>query len=190
MHETTRIEVISTNGSAIDPAGGARALGAALIAEARRRLLGESLPRLRRCLAELSEEEIWQRPNAATVSIGNLVLHLAGNLRQWILTGLGGAEDRRMREREFTETGPLPTAALVALIESTLEETRAVLEGLDPASLLAPRRVQGFEESGLSIIVHVVEHFSYHVGQMVYAVKSRKGIDLGFYRGVDLERKG
>jgi uncharacterized damage-inducible protein DinB len=172
------------------PAASGRDFGAALLAEAERRLLRESLPRLERCLEQLSEEEIWQRPNLETVSIGNLVLHLAGNVRQWILSGLGGADDRRVREREFTETGPLPTSALVALIESTLEEAREVLARVDPASLLAPRRVQGFEESGLSILVHVVEHFSYHVGQVVYAVKSRKAIDLGFYRGVDLDRKG
>jgi hypothetical protein len=109
-------------------------LAAAVVTEVRRRLLAEAVPRLHRCLAMLTEAEIWFRPNAETVSIGNLVLHLCGNARQWILSGLGGLPDQRR------------------------------------------------------ILIHVTEHFSYHVGQITYAVKSRKAVDMGYYAGVDLTR--
>lgn len=160
--------------------------GSALIAEARKRLFGESLPRLKKCLSLLSEEEIWFRPNSETVSVGNLVLHLCGNLRQWIVSALGGATDVRVRSQEFSEPGPLPTAALLERLQKTMGEAETVLKSLDPATLLAKRHVQGFQETGLSILVHVVEHFSYHVGQVTYFVKSRKGVDLGYYAGVDL----
>ena len=165
------------------------AVGRALLAEFERRLLGESLPRLRRCLELLSEEEIWARPNPASNSAGNLVLHLDGNVRQWILTGLGGAPDARVRDSEFAERGPIARAELLPRIEATLDEVRALLPRLDPARLAEPRRVQGFEETGAAILVHVVEHFSYHVGQLSWLVKASKGVDLGWYRGVDLNQK-
>ena len=165
-------------------------LGGALIAECRRRLYDESLPRIRKCLAELSVEEIWARPNPETVSAGNLVLHLAGNVRQYIVATLGGVPDVRERSTEFSRTGPLPTADLLALLDQSMADASRVLEGLDATRLLETHRVQGFVESGLSILVHVVEHFSYHTGQIAYIVKSRKSIDLGFYRGKNLEAKG
>jgi uncharacterized damage-inducible protein DinB len=164
--------------------------GRALIAECRRRLFTESLPRIRQCLGELTVEEIWARPNVHTNSVGSLILHLAGNVRQWILAGLGGAPDIRERQSEFDAPGPMPTAELLGRLEAVMSEVSAVLDRLDPASLLVPRRVQGFTESGLSILVHVVEHFSYHTGQIAYIVKARKDVDLGFYRGTNLNAKG
>ena len=164
------------------------AFARALVAECGRRLLKESLPRLKKCLAQLTPEEIWYRPNVETVSVGNLVLHLNGNVRQWILSGLGGAPDTRERAKEFSEPGPLPTDELLARIESTLEEACAVLRQLDPATLLEKRSVQVFEETGLAILVHVVEHFSYHVGQITYFVKSTKAVDLQYYGDLDLEK--
>ncbi|HZE99317.1 MAG TPA: DinB family protein [Planctomycetota bacterium] len=165
-------------------------LGPALILETRRRLHDESLPRIRTCLSQLSVEEIWSRPNAETVSVGNLVLHLAGNVRQYLIAALGGVPDIRERQAEFDATGPMPTAELLSRLEKTMEEASGVLDRLDPSTLLQTHRVQGFVESGLSILVHVVEHFSYHTGQIAYVVKSRKNVDLGFYRGKNLNAKG
>lgn len=166
------------------------ALGKALIQECRRRIYDESLPRIRKCLAQMSVEEIWFRPNEQTVSAGNLVLHLAGNVRQYIVATLGGQADVRERQKEFDAAGPMPTAELMGHLEKSLADASAVLDRLDPATLLETHRVQGFVESGLSILVHVAEHLSYHTGQIAYIVKSRKNVDLGFYRGKDLNRKG
>ncbi len=171
------------------PQPSAADFGRALIAESKRRLFKDSMPRIRKCLAELSEEEIWHRPNAEVVSVGNLVLHLCGNVRQNIVSGLGGAPDDRVRDREFAEAGPLPAADLLARLDAVMADVDSALDRLDPESLLDIRRVQGFEESALSILVHVVEHFSYHVGQITYVVKAGKAIDLGYYAGYDLNAK-
>jgi uncharacterized damage-inducible protein DinB len=165
-------------------------LGRALIIECKRRLYDESLPRIRTCLAELTVDEIWSRPNEQTVSAGNLVLHLAGNVRQYIVATLGGVPDVRERQKEFDATGPMPTADLLQRLESAMVDAAAVIDRLDPTKLEETHRVQGFVESGLSILVHVVEHFSYHTGQIAYIVKSRKNVDLGFYRGKNLNAKG
>ncbi|MDZ4861130.1 MAG: DinB family protein [Candidatus Hydrogenedentes bacterium] len=161
-------------------------LGAALIAESVHRIIGESLPRIQKCLGLLTEEEIWHRPNAETVSVGNLVLHLCGNVRQWICTGLGGQPDHRERDKEFSAAGPIPAVELLRNLELTLHDAKAVLDGLDPDSLLVKRPVQIYQETGMSILVHVVEHFSYHTGQITYYTKTRKCVDTGYYTGQNL----
>ncbi|MFQ6115493.1 MAG: DinB family protein, partial [bacterium] len=94
------------------------------------------------------------------------------------------------RSKEFSQTEAMPTTELLKRLEKTMQEVRLVLQKLDPASLLNKKYVQGFEESGLSILLHVVEHFSYHVGQIAYYVKSKKAVDLKFYKGVDLNKTG
>lgn len=161
----------------------------AVIDECERRLFDESLPRLKKSLSCLTQQEIWYRPNPKTVSVGNLVLHLCGNVRQWIISGLGGAPDTRERSKEFSEKGPVPTNELVQRLEETMSEVREVLHNLHHVSLLEKRPVQVFEESGIAILIHVVEHFSYHVGQITYFVKSTKAIDLQYYKGTDLSKR-
>jgi len=162
------------------------ALGLALIEEARRRLFVDSQPRIHKCLSYLTEEEVWFRANAETVSIGNLILHLCGNVRQQIVSTLGGAPDNRVREIEFTTPGPISKEKLLEEIDQALDEVRDTLDRLDPRSLLDTHRVQTYTESGVSILVHVIEHFSYHVGQITWYVKSLKAVDVGYYAGIDL----
>jgi len=161
-----------------------------LVAEVNRRLFEESVPRLKKCLVELEEKEIWYRPNENSNSVGNLVLHLCGNVRQWVLTGLAGQPDVRQRQTEFDERGPLPTADLIAKVDKLEEDVRAYLEVISPEKILEPCTVQGFKENGLSVLVHVVEHFSYHVGQMTYFVKWRKDMDMDYYGAMDLDVTG
>jgi uncharacterized damage-inducible protein DinB len=165
-------------------------LGSLVLAECKRHLFQESLPRLKKCLSELSEEEIWYRPNSETVSAGNLVLHLCGNVRQWIVSTLGRTADNRKRQTEFDEWGPIPTSELLERLESTLAEAESVIDKLEHEALTGIHRVQGMEETGVAILIHVVEHFSYHTGQISYITKSNRGIDLGYYRGVDLGKHG
>lgn len=157
------------------------------INEVKRRLMQEGVPRIRKCLSLLSEEEIWKRENEHTNSVGNLVLHLCGNVRQWIISGLGEAADDRLREKEFAEKGPIPAEELMNRLEKLMEEVEKVLDDLPPHTLLDPMEIQGFEENGVSVLVHVVEHFSYHVGQITYIVKSTLNIDTAYYGDLDLE---
>ncbi len=159
-----------------------------VVREFRRRLLKESVPRLKKCLNVLTEKEIWHRPNAETVSVGNLVLHLCGNVRQWILSGIGNQTDRRERQKEFDEKGPIPKEKLIKDLDDLMMEVDRVLDGVDPAMLVEKRKVQGMDETGLGILIHVVEHFSYHVGQITYFVKTHKNMDLKYYGGVDLNK--
>jgi uncharacterized damage-inducible protein DinB len=161
-----------------------------LVQEVRRRLMDENVPRIKQCLAELTTEEIWYRPNENSNSVGNLVLHLCGNVRQWLLSGLGGYTDNRRRQQEFDERGPFPTSILLRHLDELMEETDKVLNKLTAEKILQPVEVQGFTETGVSVLMHVVEHFSYHTGQITYYVKWRKDINTAYYNGINLDAVG
>ena len=152
------------------------------LAESKHSLAVYHMPRLIRCLKMLSEDEIWWRQNAASNSAGNLVLHLSGNVRQWIISGLGNAEDCRDRDREFAERGPIRRGALIALIRKTVDEACGVLGRLPEGSLLRKYRIQGFRVSGMYAVSQVVTHFAYHTGQIIYVTKMKLGKDLRFTR--------
>ncbi len=147
------------------------------------------LSRIQHCLGELSEEEIWWRPNENSNSVGNLVLHLSGNVRQWIISGLGGAADRRKRDLEFSERGPVPRRELVARLRATVNEARRVLRRLRAADLAHRYTIQGFQITGLAAVSHVYEHFSHHAGQIIYITKMLHGKDLRLTKLPALKRK-
>lgn len=150
--------------------------------EVRRSLLAHHLPRIRECLKMLSEKEIWWRPNSASNSVGNLVLHLMGNVRQWIISGLGGAPDHRDRDREFAEQGPIPRRSLLLELRKTVTEACHVLRRLSPQALSRRYTIQGFGVTGVAAVSHVVEHFAYHTGQIIFVTKLKRGRNLGFTR--------
>ncbi len=161
-----------------------------LVREVRRRLMEENVPRIKKCLSELTTEEIWYRPNENSNSVGNLVLHLCGNVRQWLLSGLGGYTDNRRRQQEFDEKGPFPTSILLRHLDELMEEVDKVLNRVTSEQLLLPVEIQGFMETGVSVLVHVIEHFSYHTGQITYYVKWRKNINMAYYAGKNLDAVG
>jgi uncharacterized damage-inducible protein DinB len=145
-------------------------------------LKDDFLPKLTLCLKEMSDDDIWWRPNQLSNSAGNLTLHLCGNLRQWILNSMGGAQFVRDRNSEFAERGPVPKADLVSSIESTVMAVDKTLQNLAPDGLLERFSVQGYATTRLQAIYHVVEHFSYHLGQILFIYKMRTGKDPAFYR--------
>jgi uncharacterized damage-inducible protein DinB len=156
-------------------------MGTSLFPEqARHSLERQHLPRIIRCLKALTQDQIWWRPHRSSNSVGNLVLHLAGNVRQWIISGLGNQPDLRDRDREFEELGPIPRRALIQHIETTVTEAGRVLVATSPRKLRQEFHIQSFRVTGLSAITHVTEHFAYHTGQIIYATKLLKGMDLGF----------
>ena len=154
--------------------------GEVFITLTRERLVKGLLPKLTHCLSLLPEEEIWKRPNEYVNSVGNIVLHLCGNVRQWITSGVGGAEDIRKRPAEFKQDISLPKSELISKIERVVKEADEVLAQLYPRQLGEIRTIQGFEESCLEAIYHVVDHFSYHVGQVIHVTKEVLNTDLGF----------
>jgi len=151
------------------------------LVQSARYLQDDYVPRIARCLEQLSDEDVWWRPNEASNSIGNLVLHLMGNARQWIVHGVGGAQDVRTRQEEFDRREPLPKAELVERLRTTIAEAADVIGRVSPDRLLEPRLIQGYETTVLGAIYHVVEHFSMHTGQIIVLAKARTGRDLGFY---------
>ena len=153
----------------------------ALATETLRRIVEESIPRIKKCLAALSEEEIWFRPNEQSNSVGNLVLHLCGNVTQWVGSGLGQRPDLRNRDLEFSENGPLPTSRLIAELDKLPTLLTEVLKKTTEEDLLANYDVQVYRENGVSILIHAIEHFSYHTGQIAFYTKWRKNMDLEFY---------
>ena len=159
------------------------------LSESQHSLAAYHMPRLIRCLKMLPEREIWWRPNAASNSAGNLVLHLSGNVRQWIVSGLGDAQDRRDRDREFTERGPIPRRVLITLLSKTVDEACNVLDRLSENSLMRNHNIQGFRVSGMYAVSHVVEHFAYHTGQIIFVTKWKLGKDLRFTRLPSEKRK-
>lgn len=160
-----------------------------LISESVRRLR-EGQERIHSCVQRLDVDALWHRPNAHVVSVGNLVLHLTGNVGQWINSTLGARPDNRQRALEFTTTGPMGKRELLERLDPTLASAYDVIQGLSDADLTRTWAVQGFRETGTAVLLHVVEHFSYHVGQISLHTKLRLDADLGYYAGQDLERKG
>jgi len=147
------------------------------------------LPRIVRCLKKLSAQQVWWRPNAASNSVGNLVLHLTGNVRQWIVAGLGGATDTRERDKEFEERGPLPKQALVRGLKVTVQQACRVLHKLAAADLAEVHKIQGYRVTGLEASYHVAEHFAHHAGQIILITKLLTGRDLAFTHLPD-DKKG
>lgn len=146
----------------------------------------ENTPRIGRCLAELSETEIWKRPNASSNSVGNLILHLCGNIRQYAIASLGGQADHRQRDAEFAAKDGFGKEELLAKLQNTLAEALETIRKASEQEMMRIRTVQGFEMSGIGIAVHVCEHYSYHTGQIAFWVKLLKDKDLGFYSNIDL----
>jgi uncharacterized damage-inducible protein DinB len=153
----------------------------AFVAQARALLSTDYLPKIERCLEKLTDEEVWWRANQESNSIGNLLLHLSGNARQWIVCGLGGAPDQRERQKEFDERALIPRSELLAKLKQTIAEVDDVLARFDHAQMLSPRQIQATEVTALEAIFHVVEHFSMHTGQIILLTKMLTKGDLRFY---------
>lgn len=151
--------------------------------------MDESSRMIALALADISETEIWDRPNGVSNSIGNQMLHLCGNITQYAISSLGETVDIRDRDAEFAALNGLSKAELLAKLASTVSNAEEVIENCSMDNLVKLRTVQGFDLTGIGIIMHVVEHYSYHTGQIAFWVKQLKNKPLGFYEGIDLNEK-
>lgn len=138
--------------------------------------------RVEDCLGRLTAEQIWARGSENENAIGNLVLHLCGNVRQWIVSGVGGETDVRRRDEEFAARGGLPVDQLTERLRATIADTERVLRGVTAERMTQPLVIQGYDVTVLEAIYHVVEHFSGHTGQILFITKMLTGADLGYYR--------
>jgi uncharacterized damage-inducible protein DinB len=155
---------------------------AALFLEySRDKLLSQYWPRMRSSVESLTDEQIWWRPNSASNSVGNLLLHLNGNVRQWLVSSFNHQHDARNRPAEFDAPEKTPGPVLIQQLGKTIAEAAAVLSRLTENDLLARFEIQGYNVTGLAAVYQVVEHFGLHHGQILYITKMLRGEDLGFY---------
>jgi hypothetical protein len=148
----------------------AAAVGAAAAHE-----LDSALNRIKHCLGQLNDEQVWRRSQPSLNSIGNLILHLCGNLRQWIVSGVGSAADVRNRPAEFAERGPLPKEELMRSLEAVVEEAQRILAGVDARQLAEVRRIQGFDVTGVAAIFSSVPHFRGHTQEIIHMTRLQLG---------------
>jgi uncharacterized damage-inducible protein DinB len=160
-------------------------VGKAFTGQSRRLLTADYLPKIEACLHRLSEEDVWWRPNEASNSIGNLILHLCGNVTMWIIGGVGGRNFKRDRQKEFDERQHIPKDELLTRLRSVVEEADEVIESLDENELLIPRQIQSYDVTVLEAVYHVVEHFSMHTGQIILLSKARVAEDLRLWEQPD-----
>ncbi len=152
------------------------------IQKSRALLMTDYLPKIELSLAPLTDGDVWWRPNPVSNSIGNLMLHLAGNVTQWILGGVAGRPYARTRQQEFDERTPFPKSDLVARLSSVVLEADGVIARLDAAALTERRQIQRYDVSVLEAVYHVVEHFGMHTGQIILLSKARSARDLALWR--------
>jgi hypothetical protein len=151
----------------------------------REKLIGSYWPRLRECFESLTDEQVWWRPNDASNSAGNLLLHLNGNVRQWLVASFTGVDDERDRPAEFGQRDIIPARVLLSRMADTMTDADAVLQSVTEAQLLATYDIQGYTVTGLEAVYQVVEHFAMHYGQVLYITKLLRAENLGYYRELD-----
>jgi hypothetical protein len=139
------------------------------------RMLDASMRRIRHCVEQLSDEEVWWRPSESMNAIGNIVLHLCGNIGQWLVEGVGDEPYQRNRQGEFDHREPLPRAELLARLQGMVERSKAAIRGLDADGLLQHRHIQQWDTCKLVAVLHAVSHFEGHAQEVIYITRLRLG---------------
>lgn len=151
--------------------------------------LDESTRMIQIAFEKINEQQVWQRPNNSSNSLGNQILHLCGNMTQYVISSLGEQEDRRDRDAEFNARDGYTKEILTDKLQTTVNQVKEVIQNATEEQLLKKRHVQGFHFSGMGCVIHAVEHYSYHTGQIAFWVKELINQPLGFYDGLDLNEK-
>jgi uncharacterized damage-inducible protein DinB len=147
--------------------------------------LRERFRRIELCVDKLSDEQLWARKHENENAVGNLILHLAGNIRQWLVSGVGGEPDKRDRATEFARREPLDRNQALSLLGQAIDDADRVLATVTPADLAEKRKIQAFNITGLHAIYHVVEHLAEHTGQIIWVTKRLTGENLRIYGYLD-----
>lgn len=150
--------------------------------------LERNMRQIARCARLLDRDELWRRDNEHCNAVGNLILHLAGNVGQWIIEGVGGEPYQRDRPAEFAQRAPLDAGPIVGRLDLTVEQARKIIRTCDPDRLESGCVIQGYKVTVLEAVFHVVEHFSLHTGQIVHITKTIKDVDLSSYDSIGQPR--
>jgi hypothetical protein len=149
-------------------------VGRALLDVARNQM-AERAQRIEHCVGQLSDDQLWWRPLEGMNSIANLLLHLGGNMTQWILSGVGGEPDHRYRPGEFADRSFAPKAEVLEGFKAVVARVDTLLAEFDETRLLEPRRIQGFEETVLSALWHCLEHLGGHTQEIICLTRMQLG---------------
>lgn len=148
--------------------------------------LQEKKEHITKCFQQLDDHDMWWQPNEVSNSVGTIILHLCGNIGQYVLSSLGQQPDHRQRDLEFSTRNSHNKEELLRLISEAIDQASEVIRNCTENELLRVRIVQGFSFSGLGVALHAVEHLSYHTGQIAYLVKLKKDQQIGLYDDFDL----
>ena len=151
--------------------------------------LQEKKAHIGKCFAQIAGQDVWWQPNASSNSIGTIILHLCGNIGQYVIASLGRQPDQRKRDLEFSTKNSHNKEELLKMISDIIDQASTIVQGADEEELLRVRQVQGFSFSGLGVVLHAVEHLSYHTGQIAYLTKLRNDQQVGLYDDFDLNIK-
>lgn len=152
-------------------------------------LLDQSMLKIEHCLSQLNEKQIWWRPQASLNSVGNLLLHLAGNLQQWAVSGVGKLPDSRERESEFAAKDGIEKEQLLESLRSVVANAISTIQAQSRKDLLGKISIQGFEVSVLAAISHTVTHFVGHTHQIIYITRQQLGEQYQFHWSPDTDRR-
>jgi hypothetical protein len=144
-------------------------------------ILDRCVIKIAHCLDQLSEEQVWWRPTDSMNSIGNLILHLCGNMRQWMVAGIGGAADIRQRSAEFAERGPIPKAELLTRLKKVVDETKAAFARTNPRDMAREREIQGQTVTGWRAVFQTVPHFNGHTQEIISFTRMQLGDAYKFH---------
>lgn len=144
-------------------------------ASAARHTLSEGLHKIGHCASQLTDDHLWWRPRPEMNSIANLLLHLSGNLRQWIVAGVGNAKDIRNRPMEFADRSGRCKAEILGIIQKVVSEADAALAGLTPDQFISPRRIQGYDTTVIAAIMDTIPHFRGHVQEIIQMTRQQLG---------------
>jgi len=142
--------------------------------------LDAALRIIRHCVNQLTDDQVWWRPSESMNSVANLLLHLCGNVRQWIVSGVGGAADVRERQEEFDQRSLTPRTELLQQVASAVADAKVALSGSSAAELLRIRPIQGNDVTGMQAIFHSVAHFRGHTQEIVHMTRCQLGDSYEF----------
>ena len=149
-------------------------LGAVALADLQSRIAKILPAQIKTCLEELTEEQLWWRPNEHSNSVGNLVLHLSGSMRHYLSRGVGGIDYKRDRPAEFAERGPIPRAQLLAIFDETINQASETLDSFDTSRFLDASDEPNYVPTIFDVIFNIAIHLATHTGQIVYITKMLK----------------
>jgi len=151
--------------------------------------MNENIRMITKAINSIDEADVWKKPNASLNSIANLLLHLCGNITQYGIASLGNQKDTRNRDEEFQTKQGYTKSQLLEKLTNTVQDALQIASQTPTLEWEKYRNVQGFNLSGYGVALHVVEHFSYHTGQIVFWVKLLTNSDLQLYAGINLNQK-